>query len=59
MPGNIKNASRKEQIKPKAKTPAGPVASAITENMTEEERMEAMLRATGDVWSAQKEELAK
>ena len=59
MPGNIKNASRKEQMmrpKPKPATHAEP---KITSNMTEEEKLAAMFQAQNEAWAAQSENLAK
>lgn len=63
MPNAVKNASRREAaLKPnvtKAKPTTAPnLASMITENMTDDEKMAAMFSAQSEQWKAQQEEMA-
>jgi protein MPE1 len=60
MPVNAKNSSRKEQLSSKLSTKpkAGTNSLAQMSNMTEEQRIAAMLQAQSEQWSAQQEEMA-
>jgi protein MPE1 len=60
IPVHAKNQSRKEQAnKGSAKTITATNSMVSLDNMTEEERMNAMFAAQSENWSAQKEEMAK
>ena len=61
MPSAVKNSRKEAAFKPNTKTKPTTtpnLASMITENMTEEEKMAAMFSAQNEQWKAQQEEMA-
>ena len=61
MPNAVKSSRKEAASKPntKTKTTTAPnLASMITDNMTEDEKMAAMFSAQNEQWKAQQEEMA-